>query len=216
MCYILKRASRIFVAVHGQAKRVLVGTRWLMVCRKAHTAHVLSYWHTSSTQYTVKCIDPSSGAIVGMGMWDVYISPSDYTKSDIGWLEGAERERAEALVGPFWAFREKLWKNERYVYCHLTAVHPDYQRKGIGKLLMEYGMRIAEQVDLPIYTEASRAAIGLYESIGFRRLKQSIVHKADVLWAGNEKGDGKDYEVPLVVWIPGRKLELLPKSIELA
>jgi GNAT superfamily N-acetyltransferase len=151
-----------------------------------------------------------------MGMWDVYVTPSEYTKGDIEWLDGAEQKRAEALVSPFWMFREKLWAKERYVYCHLTAVHPDYQRRGIGKLLMEYGMKIAEQADLPIYTEASQAAIGLYERIGFRRLKQSIIHKADVLWAGDLKGDGKDHEVPLVVWVPGEKLDLLPKSIELA
>lgn len=187
-----------------------------MVGSKAHTAHVLSYWHTSSTQYTVKCVDSSTGAIVGMGMWDVYLTPSEYKKGDIGWLEGTERERAEALVRPFWAFREQMWTGERYVYCHLTAVHPEHQRRGIGKLLMEYGMRIAEQADLPIYTEASQAAISLYEKLGFRRLKQSIIHKADVLWAGDTKGDGKDHEVPLVVWIPGEKLDLLPKSIELA
>ena len=177
---------------------------------------MLSYWHTTSTQYTVKCVDSATGAIVGMGMWDVYITPSDYTKGDIGWLEGAERERAEALVKPFWTFREKLWTRERYVYCHLTAVHPKYERRGIGKLLMEYGMRIAEQADLPVYTEASQAAIKLYERIGFRRLKQSIVHKADVLWAGDVQGDGKDHEVPLVVWVPEGKMKLLPKSIELA
>jgi ribosomal protein S18 acetylase RimI-like enzyme len=186
-----------------------------MACRKAHTAHVLSYWHTSSTQYTVKCVDSATGAIVGMGMWDVYLTPSEYKKGDIGWLEGAERERAEALVKPFWTFRERLWTGERYVYCHLTAVHPKAQRRGVGKLLMEYGMRIAEQAGLPIYTEASQAAIALYERIGFQRLKQSIKHKADLLWTEDIKGDGKDHDVPLVVWVPEGKLELLPKCIEL-
>jgi ribosomal protein S18 acetylase RimI-like enzyme len=187
-----------------------------MACRKAHTAHVLSYWHTSSTQYTVKCVDSATGAIVGMGMWDVYLTPSEYKKGDIGWLEGAERERAEALVKPFWTFRERLWTGERYVYCHLTAVHPKAQRRGIGKLLMEYGMRIAEQAGLPIYTEASQAAIALYERIGFQRLKQSIKHKADLLWTEDNKGDGKDHEVPLVVWVPEGKWGLLPRCIELA
>lgn len=167
--------------------------------RKQHTEHVRRYWHHSSTQYTVKCVDSSSGAVVGMGLWDVYVTPSDYKPTTLEWLAGDERKRAEALVKPFGAVRKKLWANERYVYCHLTAVHPNYQRRGIGKMLMEVGMRIAEQANLPIYTEASHAAIGLYERLGFKRLKQSIIHQASILWAGDIKGDGKDYEVPLVV-----------------
>lgn len=151
-----------------------------------------------------------------MALWDVYPTPSDWKKGDVAWLEGKERERAEALVGPLWNVREKLWDKERYIYCHVTAVRPEYQRKGVGKLLTEYGIRVAEQAELPIYVESSKEGLGLYEKLGFRRLTEKIVHKAGVLWVGEETGDKNDYEVPLLVWIPEGQIGNLPKSVELA
>lgn len=151
-----------------------------------------------------------------MALWDVYITPSDWTKGEIGWLQGKERERAEALIGPLWDAREKMWNNERYLYCHVIAVHPDAQRKGIGELLVEYGKKIALQVNLPIYVESSRAAIRLYEKSGFRWLKERPIHKSSDLWPGGSDDEQEDHEIPLLVWLPGGERILLPKSVELA
>lgn len=151
-----------------------------------------------------------------MALWDVYITPSDWTKDEIGWLYGKERERAKALVGPLWAAREKMWSNERYLYCHVIAVHLDFQRRGIGKLLVDYGKKIAAQAKLPIYVESSRDAIGLYEKSGFRWLKERPVHKSDNLWPGKMDGEQEDCEVPLMVWVPGGETRLLPEAVQLA
>ncbi|KAG9189121.1 hypothetical protein G6011_05989 [Alternaria panax] len=82
---------------------------------QAHTAHVSKYWKTSATQYTLKCIDTDTNKIFGVALCDAYIAPSDWKKGEIGWLEGKERERAEALVRPLWDTREKLRLNERYI-----------------------------------------------------------------------------------------------------
>ncbi|KAF1363148.1 acyl-CoA N-acyltransferase [Lizonia empirigonia] len=172
--------------------------------RKLHTAHTLQYWQNNLTQHTLKCVNSETGKIVGMALWDVYITPSDWTKGEIGWLQGKERERAEALIGPLWDAREKMWNNERYLYCHVIAVHPDAQRKGIGELLVEYGKKIALQANLPIYVESSRAAIRLYEKSGFRWLKE------------RSNDEQENHEIPLLVWLPGGERMLLPKSVELA
>ena len=149
-------------------------------------------------------------------MWDVYITPSDWKKGEIGWLQGKERERAEALIGPLWRAREKLWSNERYLYCHVIAVHPGSQRKGVGELLVEYGKKIALQANLPIYVESSKAAIRLYEKSGFRWLKERPVHKSNDLYLGQANVGQEDNEVPLLVWIPGGEKTLLPDAVQLA
>ncbi|KAF1923156.1 acyl-CoA N-acyltransferase [Didymella exigua CBS 183.55] len=183
--------------------------------RKAHTAHTREYWQSNLTQHTLKCVN-SEGKIVGMALWDVYITPSDWTKGEIGWLQGKERERAEALIGPLWGAREKLWSKERYLYCHVIAVRPDAQRKGVGELLVEYGKKIALQANLPIYVESSQAAIRLYEKSGFRWLKERPVHKSCDLHPGQTDSDQEDHEIPLLVWIPGGDEKLLPNAVQLA
>ncbi len=151
-----------------------------------------------------------------MALWDVYITPSDWTKGEIGWLQGKERERAEALIGPLWSARERMWSKERYLYCHVIAVHPDFQRRGIGELLVEYGKKIALQAKLPIYVESSRDAIRLYEKSGFRWLLERPVHKSKDLYPDGTNGDGEDHEVPLLVWIPEGEKTLLPEAVQLA
>ncbi|XPS69450.1 hypothetical protein M3J09_001722 [Ascochyta lentis] len=158
----------------------------------------------------------STGKIVGMALWDVYLTPSTWKKGEIGWLQGKERERAEAMIGLLWDAREKMWSNERYLYCHLVAVRPDSQRRGIGELLVEYGKKIATQAHLPIYTESSRAAIKLYENSGFSWLKERLIHKPENLLPGMADSRPEDREVPLCVWLPGGDERLLPKGVELA
>ncbi|CAN9301880.1 unnamed protein product [Alternaria alternata] len=131
-------------------------------------------------------------------------------RGEIGWLEGKERERAEALVKPLWDTREKLWLNERYIYCHVMAVHPDYQRKGIGELLFKRGITIAQQTGLPMYIESSKEGVKLYERMGSRKLKEKLVKS-------NETNDaGENEECPLYVWLPEGGEKRLPKSVELA
>lgn len=154
--------------------------------------------------------------VVGMALYDVYIAPSDWKKGEIGWLQGKERERAEALVKPLWDAREKLWLNERYIYCHVMAVHPEYQRKGIGEMIFKYGMSISEQTGLPTYIESSGEGVRLYEKMGSRRLKEKVVHRSEDISPEKTNGAREDQEVPLYVWLPKGGEKRLPKSVELA
>lgn len=91
--------------------------------RKAHTAGTLQYWHTSTEQYTVKCVDTSSGETIGMGLTDVYLrerSPEQRRNHGVTWLEGEHRERAEKVLNPLWEMREKLFGGRPYI-CELIA-----------------------------------------------------------------------------------------------
>ncbi|KAI2486703.1 Acetyltransferase [Pyrenophora tritici-repentis] len=170
--------------------------------RQGHTAHTLEWWKTSLTQYTYKCVDTETNRVIGMSLFDVYVTPSDWKKGEISWLEGKERERAESFVMPLWNMREKLWVNERYVYCHVMAVHPDFQKRGIGELMFKFGTAIAQQAKLPLYIESSADGRRLYEKMGCNKLevKESLVD------------DGQ--EAPLFVWMP--EGASLPKAVKLA
>lgn len=74
---------------------------------------------------------------------------------------------------------------------------PNRQRQGIGRVLMQWGADVADQLQLPIYTEASDTGFSLYANVGFERLTHvSIVHSAEA------RGKDEAAEVPLVVRMP--------------
>lgn len=163
----------------------------------------------------MKCVDTITGKIVGMALWDVYMAPSDWRKGEISWLHGEELDRAEALIMPLWNVRERLWLNERYLYCHLIAVHPDFQRMGVGALLFDFGTEISRQTGLPIYIESSKDGLRLYEKMGCRRLKQRPMHIAQDAKVELVGKDAEDGEAVLFVWFPENGQTELPKAIEL-
>lgn len=144
-----------------------------------------------------------------MALWDIYLTPSKWRRGEISWLSGDERERAEKLVSPLWEAREKLWLDQRYLYCHVVAVHPDYQRLGIGQMLMDFGLGVARSANLPVYIESSRDGIRLYEKIGCRRLKNPSRQE-------QVEGKGEDSDLALFVWTRDGGDDKLPPTVELA
>jgi GNAT superfamily N-acetyltransferase len=151
-----------------------------------------------------------------MALWDCYLTPSDWRRPEISWLQGQEKERAEALVRPLWDAREKLWLDQKYLYCHVIAVHPNFQRRGIGELLFKFGADIAQQTRLPIYIESSREAERLYEKMDCKRLKEKPVHKSEDLWPDKGEPAREDQDVALFVWIPEYGESNVPRTVELA
>lgn len=147
-----------------------------------------------------------------MALWDIYLTTSKWRRGEISWLSGEERERAEALISPLWDRREKLWLDQKYIYCHVMAVHPNHQRKGIGKLLMEFGIGVAQQVELPIYIESSEEGIRLYEKLGCQRVKQP--KSGEALNREKSVNGGQD-GLSLFVWLPKESEKRLPKAVEL-
>lgn len=61
---------------------------------------------------------------------------------------------------------------------------------------MSWGMNLADQLELPIYLEASKKGEGLYRKVGFETLKEKIVHRPEVT------GMTEGIEVPLMVRMP--------------
>jgi GNAT superfamily N-acetyltransferase len=57
--------------------------------------------------------------------------------------------------------------------CHLQflGVSPRFQRRGIGRKLLEWGCEKADHERIPIYLEATAFGRPLYESVGFTILE---------------------------------------------
>ncbi|KAK4108053.1 hypothetical protein N656DRAFT_680162, partial [Canariomyces notabilis] len=167
--------------------------------REAHAAGTLSWWHQSDTQYTYKCVDMDTGEIVGMALIDIYIkhrSEEERKNGGVPWLEGEQRERAEKVLNPLWEMRERLFGGQPYIYAHVIGVLPEHQGKKAGAAMASMGIDLCDRTGLPMYFEASPTSVGLYEKMGYERLNETIVHKAELL------GTREDVTVPLMVRMP--------------
>ncbi|KAL4917544.1 hypothetical protein BDW62DRAFT_201575 [Aspergillus aurantiobrunneus] len=66
--------------------------------------------------------------------------------------------------------QKSIWDDERgYYFCNIVAVRPDAQGRGVGKMLFEEVMRVADQEGMRCYLESSRNEpnVGIYERLGF-------------------------------------------------
>ncbi|KAI1753182.1 acyl-CoA N-acyltransferase [Xylaria castorea] len=171
------------------------------VDRKAHTEGITHLWNSDANGYPVKCVDTDTGEIIGMACWDIFWKPGDESiwpkPEGAVWLDGKDRETADRILVPIWNMHEKLFGDHRHIYLPTIAVHPDHQRRGAGRLLMQWGIDVAEKTGLSIYLESTGPGNSLYEAMGFERLTHvQIIHKAAVT------GDSEDAEIPLMVKMP--------------
>ncbi|KAJ5561976.1 hypothetical protein N7535_003561 [Penicillium sp. DV-2018c] len=167
--------------------------------RKVHAEGTLEYWKGLSMEHTFQCIDAITGKIAGMATWQVYWrgrTDEERQKPWIGWLQGDQRERAEGFLEQLWEKREKWIGSNPHVYCHTVAVHPDYQGKGVGARLMQWGVDVAEQLSLPIYLESTVEGVPLYRKLGFQTLSEGIVFKPEITRID------KEVRAPLMVKMP--------------
>jgi GNAT superfamily N-acetyltransferase len=68
----------------------------------------------------------------------------------------------------------------------LLCVHPDFQRRGVGKELVRWGLRQAADLGLTVHLEASPEGIPLYRSLGFK-IVETVIVKADQWDGGFER-----------------------------
>ncbi|MCD4828280.1 MAG: GNAT family N-acetyltransferase [Candidatus Cloacimonetes bacterium] len=77
------------------------------------------------------------------------------------------------VVGVCW-----LTTDGRRLFVHHMAVHPDFQNRGIGRMLLDiavaYSDKLGQKCKLEVHSD-NAAARHLYESVGFSQLDGYIV-----------------------------------------
>ena len=63
-------------------------------------------------------------------------------------------------------------------------VRPEYQRKGLGSRLVQWGIEKADELGLPGYVEGTDKGTGLYLKFGFEEVARNSVDL--VPWGGKE------------------------------
>lgn len=77
-------------------------------------------------------------------------------------------------------------KERGYLYMAILAVEPKFQRMGIGKKLLEWGLDMADREGLETFIEASPAGKPLYEKMGWRVVGFTDVDLRRWGWKGEE------------------------------
>lgn len=70
------------------------------------------------------------------------------------------------------------------------------KKRGIGQLLIDWGLDVGEKLQVPVYLESTRAGLVFYTKLGFEKLSQGAVVKAEVTHVAS------DFELPVTVKMP--------------
>lgn len=89
----------------------------------------------------------------------------------------------KSLFDPLDAARDEIMGTEqRYFMLNSLATHPDHQRRGAGKLLLDWGMQKADTDGLVTYLDATQLARPIYAKRGFE-VKRTVEWDRKV-WGG--------------------------------
>jgi GNAT superfamily N-acetyltransferase len=166
----------------------------------------------TSNLRTMVAVDSTTGELLGQASWAVEGSDTALHKrwlkesSWMNWLEDnliwAEKQWSRYVTDRSidYAFMNKFvaafMGNESAprpacLHLHLIVVNPGTQTRGVGRMLLDWGKKLAVAEDLPIYLESNLEATGFYEKTDFARLGKDCVVQVE-----GEEG----FAIPTFVW----------------
>jgi ribosomal protein S18 acetylase RimI-like enzyme len=149
--------------------------------------------------FAFKAVDDETGEIVGEARWMIYYEDETLTKTiEEEQTERVTPPTPQMKVEANRAFQRLLSTVKREVlevpgtrqtdakesdlnavttlrkrvYLHVLMVHPNHQRKGIGRQLVQWGVDEADRLGLIAYLEASTDGRRLYEQAGYESVKE--------------------------------------------
>ncbi|KAE8391713.1 GNAT family acetyltransferase [Aspergillus alliaceus] len=119
-------------------------------------------------------VDKASGNVVGGCEWWIFHEnpfPNGPQPIPCTWFpEGSERaEFASQLLSKMF-FPRQCWFQRPHAGVNRMGVHPNYRRRGVGRLLMEWGHEKIDQLGYESFIESSPMARWLYEEYGYRNI----------------------------------------------
>lgn len=112
-----------------------------------------------------------TGKMVGCAQWEVHLKnpfPQAPEKMETHWWpEGSKgKEFSEKLLDQVYGARYS-WMARPHLALNWMCCIPSYRRRGVGSLIMQWGIDKAEELGLEAYLEASAMGKPLYEKFGF-------------------------------------------------
>ncbi|KAL5337415.1 hypothetical protein BJX70DRAFT_245963 [Aspergillus crustosus] len=106
--------------------------------------------------------------------------------------EGVGREWATLASRQFEEPRETMGRRG-HAFLHIAFTHPSYRRQGLGKIFMEWGLRIADERNLECWLDATPHGVPLYKAFGFREILLNRVKPVPERELSAEEGEEWTY-----------------------
>ncbi|KAL4786853.1 acyl-CoA N-acyltransferase [Aspergillus varians] len=175
--------------------------RSLQTCIKGQ----LEEYHQQQPQVTwVKVVDTEANdRIAAATKWYFYDKnpyPEGGSTVVADWYpEGIARELATKAVHLFDGPREQRSRRP-HAFLHIAFTVPEYRRQGLGRLFMEWGLRVADERGWEAWLDASKFGRPLYEQFGFRKVLANYVNPMPDRDLSDE--EKKEWEVYAKVMLP--------------
>ncbi|KAI0406970.1 acyl-CoA N-acyltransferase [Xylaria palmicola] len=175
-------------------------------------AERLKMWHThDSTSYWQKVVDMDSGKLAGAALWNMYEENPFATvkKSAVTWFpEDGSRLFVEQALDNHARPRSKAAQRP-HIYLFIIFTHPNYRRKGVGQLFMDWGIKKSDEANMDIFLDATPHGRPLYDVNGFEYIEENInipkLDNPDDAWKEIEEKVG-----PFTFWLMRRSVEGRP------
>ncbi|KAF2438917.1 hypothetical protein P171DRAFT_423388 [Karstenula rhodostoma CBS 690.94] len=118
--------------------------------------------------FMLKAVDCDRNVIVGFAQWYVNDKPDPYGERTVAtWHpEGSdEREFAERFINGLWDFIGKR-VTRPHMDLHSITVHTEHRCRGVGRLLIRWGLNKADELSIETAISSLITARGAYERCG--------------------------------------------------
>ncbi|EPE36377.1 Acyl-CoA N-acyltransferases (Nat) [Glarea lozoyensis ATCC 20868] len=158
--------------------------------RKRSTERLLAVKNTDPCCNFLKVVDTASGKIVAVAKWNIYDDhiPEEADLDGDWWENEEEKEFARVMYREYLVPRRRaIGELKGNVMClDLLTVDPEYQRRGVGRMLVQWGTLLADDIGLTAVVESTDPGRGLYESEGFVYV-DTFETKFPEKWEGRRK-----------------------------
>ncbi|KFY15947.1 hypothetical protein V492_01664 [Pseudogymnoascus sp. VKM F-4246] len=83
------------------------------------------------------------------------------------WHPDCPQQECEDFINGLEAERKRVMGDLKNYYLDTVATHPDYQRRGAGSMLVNWGCDLADKDGVSAYVDASKNGAPLYKKYGF-------------------------------------------------
>ena len=120
----------------------------------------------------VSTVPPTMAAF---GQWRFMASGADIQQppSKSEWPEDGDQELAALFFDDMWRKHKDIMGDRPHWYLELLSTRNEYQRKGIGRILLQWGIDKADADGLECYLGSTPQGKGLYEKFGFKEVKEA-------------------------------------------
>lgn len=161
------------------------------------TTKMLESQFGDPTWHHIIAVDKASGQIGGWAAW-LTLTDEQIRGRDAKFAEN--KNTITAKPETLWGFVQQQtgnsiarWsKGQRHLRCKALFTDPSFQKRGIGKAMVQYGNDLADRGPMPIFLQATPFGFPLYAKMDFEVLQELDIDLRE--WAMDEKdADGEEY-----------------------